>query len=609
VPAAAAHSQRLAGYSLDEQIGHGGMAVVYRATDERLGRRVALKLLAPALAEDASFRQRFIRESRAAAAVDHPNIIPIYEAGETDGALFIAMRYVQGGDVRGLLEREKPLATDRVWSIISQVASALDAAHEHDLVHRDVKPGNMLLDASGGRGWSPAGQFEHVYLADFGISKMQLAAAALTQTGQFVGTLDYIAPEQIENKRIDGRADQYSLACAAFELLAGSRPFKKDTQFGLITAHLTDPPPPVTMRRPGLPPEVNQVLARAMAKGPAQRYATCSDFAADLGRGLGLLTGPPRQPGWAPSPTPPPRPRTEVAQPVPAPALAAAGLSSARQRPVTAGRPATAARPPGAGSGIGSWPPPPPTSTSTGKRPGRPRWVAAAIAVAAAVVIGGGVTAAIVLTHHAGPAPSPSTSLPAVSSPPASTHSSSPSPSHSSPSPSAAGSPTGNAAPPPPTTTATPTPSAAEAETQARAVDSLLNTGQDSSERLSGAETDAQNCASPRLADDVDQIRQVRDQRQTELIQAQALSTGALPDGATLKGNLVSALGLSLEADSYYLSWAQGQADPTTCVPGSQPREEPAADQRAHIPKNAFLRQWNGIAPQFGLRTRLISQM
>ena len=153
-PGAGVASQRLAGYLLEEQIGLGGMAVVYRATDERLGRRVALKLLAPALAQDTGFRQRFIRESRAAAAVDHPNIIPIYEAGETDGALFIAMRYVQGGDVRSLLERESPLSPDRVWSIVSQVASALDAAHEHDLVHRDVKPGNMLLDASGGRGWT-----------------------------------------------------------------------------------------------------------------------------------------------------------------------------------------------------------------------------------------------------------------------------------------------------------------------------------------------------------------------------------------------------------------------------------------------------------------------
>ena len=585
------------------------MAVVYRATDERLGRRVALKLLAPALAEDAGFRQRFIRESRAAAAVDHPNIIPVYEAGETGGALFIAMRYVQGGDVRALLEREKPLATDRVWSIISQVASALDAAHEHDLVHRDVKPGNMLLDARGGRGWSPAGQFEHVYLADFGISKMQLASAALTQTGQFVGTLDYIAPEQIENKRIDGRADQYSLACAAFELLAGSRPYRKDTQFGLITAHLTDPPPLVTMRRPGLPLEVNQVLSMAMAKAPAQRYATCAEFAADLGRGLGLLTGAPRRAGQAPPLIPPPRPRTEVARPAPAPALAAAGLSPASQRPVTTGRPPSSPNPPTGGT---SWPPPPPTSTSTGRRPGRPRWVIAATAAAAAIVIGGGATAAIVLTqHHPGSAPSQNTNLPVVSPTPTATHSTAPSPTPSSPSSSQSVPPPSTVTTPPPTpsTTATPTASPAGAETQARAVDSLLTTGEHSSERLSSAETDAQNCASPRLADDVEQIRQVRDQRQTELVQAQALSTGALPDGATLKNNLVSALALSLEADGYYLSWAQGQADPATCAPHSQPPEEPAADQRAHIPKNAFLRQWNSIAPRFGLRTRVIGQI
>ncbi len=261
-------SQRLAGYLLEEQIGLGGMAVVYRATDERLGRRVALKLLAPALAQDTGFRQRFIRESRAAAAVDHPNIIPIYEAGETDGALFIAMRYVQGGDVRSLLERESPLSPDRVWSIVSQVASALDAAHEHDLVHRDVKPGNMLLDASGGRGWTPAGQFEHVYLSDFGISKQQLASAALTQTGQFVGTLDYIAPEQIESQRIDGRADQYSLACAAFELLAGTRPFRKDTQLGLITAHLTDPPPAGDLAAAGAAARGGPGAQRGHGQGP-----------------------------------------------------------------------------------------------------------------------------------------------------------------------------------------------------------------------------------------------------------------------------------------------------------------------------------------------------
>ena len=178
-------ASQIAGYRLEEQIGQGGMAVVYRARDERLDRRVALKLLVPALAMDAAFRQRFIRESRAAAAVDHPNIIPIYEAGEAGGSLFIAMRYVQGGDVKSLLERRGPLPAWRAWSIISQVAAALDAAHAYGLVHRDVKPANMLLDttaAAAGQGRVlPDDRPEHVYLSDFGISKQSLAASSLTQ--------------------------------------------------------------------------------------------------------------------------------------------------------------------------------------------------------------------------------------------------------------------------------------------------------------------------------------------------------------------------------------------------------------------------------------------
>ena len=566
---------------LDEQIGLGGMAVVYRATDERLGRRVALKLLAPALAEDAGFRQRFIRESRAAAAVDHPNIIPIYEAGEIDGALFIAMRYVHGGDVRSLLERENPLSPGRVWSIVSQVASALDAAHSFGLVHRDVKPGNMLLDASGGRGWGPAGQSEHVYLSDFGISKLQMASAALTQTGQFVGTLDYIAPEQIENQRIDGRADQYSLACAAFELLSGTRPFRKDTQLGLITAHLADPPPQVTARRPGLPPAVDQVLAVAMAKAPGQRYATCAEFTAELGRSLGLLAGAPGQAGRAVPPSPPVRPPTEIAQP--AGLAAAAGL-----------RPATVGSPPGADGG---WPPPPPAAAGRG----RSRWAVAATAAAAAVVLGGGVAAAVVLTHHPQSTPSAAVNPPVTASTPASSQSTS---SVSTPSPQAD----------PATTAATPPPSAQTANSalapgEATAVNNLLTTGQNSSEALSTAETDAKNCASSQLAADVDQIQGVRDQRQTELDQAQLLNTDDLPNGAELKSNLITALSLSLQSDGYYLSWAEGQAQPATCVDGSLPSQEPAADIRAHAPKEAFLRDWNPIASRYGLPTRSRSQM
>src|SRR6266704_3785702 len=184
---------KVADYRLDGQIGRGGMAVVYRATDERLDRRVALKVLVPELARDHAFRQRFIRESRAAAAVDHPNIIPIYDAGDAAGVLFIAMRYVQGGDVRSLLAGDQAVPPARVWNIIGQVAAALDAAHAPDLIHRDVKPANMLLDRGAGDTWPQAdatGQSkEHVYLSDFGISK-QTVASNLTSTGQFLGTLD-----------------------------------------------------------------------------------------------------------------------------------------------------------------------------------------------------------------------------------------------------------------------------------------------------------------------------------------------------------------------------------------------------------------------------------
>ncbi len=294
-PANVSPGEQIAGYRLEEQIGQGGMAVVYRAHDDRLDRRVALKLLAPGLASDTAFRTRFIRESRAAAAVDHPNIIPVYDAGDAGGFLFISMRYVQGGDVRSLIADGQPLPPARAWNIISQVAAALDAAHAHGLVHRDVKPANMLLDASGRTGSGNRGSsdepHDHVYLSDFGISKTTVASN-LTSTGQFVGTLDYIAPEQVEGQGIDGRTDEYSLACTAFELLSGGPPYRRSLGLALINAHLSEPPPSLVARRSELPPAVDLVLAKAMAKAPAQRYATCEQFATDLGRALGLAPGP-----------------------------------------------------------------------------------------------------------------------------------------------------------------------------------------------------------------------------------------------------------------------------------------------------------------------------
>ncbi len=265
---------RVAGYRLDEQIGRGGMAVVYRAYDLQLDRQVALKVLDPVLAEDGDFRQRFIRESRAAAAVDHPNIIPVFAAGEADGVLFIAMRYVSGPDVRTLIDAGGPLPARRAVDIVAQVAAALDTAHERGLVHRDVKPANMLLDPAPG-----GGRTDHAYLSDFGLSKQALTSLGLTATGQLVGTLDYVAPEQIENRPVDGRGDLYSLACTAFEMLCGTPPFRRDQHLALLWAQLSEPPPPLTSRRPDLPPAVDRVMAKALAKSPGDRYARCLDFA------------------------------------------------------------------------------------------------------------------------------------------------------------------------------------------------------------------------------------------------------------------------------------------------------------------------------------------
>ncbi len=268
---------RIAGYQIQELIGRGGMAVVYRAADVRLDRLVALKVLAPDLTRDSAFRQRFIRESRSGAAVDHPNVIPVFEAGESDGVLFIAMRYVAGRDVRALIDREGPLRPSRVVSIVTQIASALDTAHAHGLVHRDVKPANMLLGTLAS-GSAP----DHVYLSDFGLSKMSVAAVSLTGTGQFLGTLDYMSPEQVEGRPIDGRTDLYALGCAAFEMLTGRPPFQRDQDLAVMWAQVSAPPPSVRELRPELPAEVDRVIARALAKAPDSRHASCLQFAAEL---------------------------------------------------------------------------------------------------------------------------------------------------------------------------------------------------------------------------------------------------------------------------------------------------------------------------------------
>ena len=298
---------RVAGYVVLERVGRGGMAVVYRAQDDRLGRVVALKVLAPVLAEDEGFQRRFIRESRAAAMVDDPHIIPIHEAGEADGLLFMAMRFVAGGDVRSLLRRAGPLTGARVAALVSPVAAALDAAHGAGLVHRDVKPANMLLDARPGRP-------DHVYLSDFGLAKGALSSVGLTGTGLILGTPDYISPEQIAGARVDGRTDQYSLACAAYEMLTGEPLFVRDHPMAVIYAHASETPPCLTDRRPDLPADVDAALARALAKDPAGRYGDCREFAEALRAALGmpsydpgLVSGDHARPVGAQPPSAPPR--------------------------------------------------------------------------------------------------------------------------------------------------------------------------------------------------------------------------------------------------------------------------------------------------------------
>ena len=293
-PGDLAPGDQVAGYQIQERIGRGGMAVVYRALDLRLGRQVALKVLAPELGEDEGFRLRFIRESRAAAGVEHPHIVPVYEAGESAGVLFIAMRYISGGDVRSLIEEEGRLSPGRTAAIASQVASALDAAHARGLVHRDVKPGNILLGQdSNGR--------DHAYLSDFGLSKHSFTSSTLTSTGQFLGTHDYVSPEQIQGQPVDGRADQYALACAVVEMLTGAPPFRREDTRALMWAQLEAAPPRLTERRPELPPQADQVIARAMTKSASGRYATCRDFTAALTGACAALPGRAVPPGARPS--------------------------------------------------------------------------------------------------------------------------------------------------------------------------------------------------------------------------------------------------------------------------------------------------------------------
>ncbi|MEA2131057.1 MAG: hypothetical protein QOJ85_3948 [Solirubrobacteraceae bacterium] len=343
--------------------GRGGMGVVYRATDIELERVVALKVITPALAEEEDFRRRFVAESKAAASIEHPNVIPVYYAGQREGVLYIVMRYIDGPDLRALVRAQGKLEPERAAHIVAQVAAALDAAHAHGLVHRDVKPANVLLSGKEGA--------EHVYLTDFGLTKNVSSSSAMTRTGAFVGTLDYVAPEQLKGTAVDGRADVYALGCVLYELLTGTVPFERDSDVAKIYAHTAVPPPRPSAVVPTLPAAFDAVVGRAMDKDREERYPTAGELAAAARAVLAGEAAP--APTLVPAPTLPPAP---TLAPAAAAAEAAARAETALLRAAT---PPDAAPPgstptgstPAGSTPPGSWPPGsvPPGSTPPGSTP------------------------------------------------------------------------------------------------------------------------------------------------------------------------------------------------------------------------------------------------
>jgi DNA-binding NarL/FixJ family response regulator len=260
-----------AGHRIDGLAGRGGMAVVYRATDLALDRPVALKLITPGVARDRVFRARFERECRLAATVDHPHVVAVFRAGEERGWLYLSMRYVEGTDLRTLLLREQRLEPQRAVAIVEQVAGGLDEAHRHGLVHRDVKPANVLIGRRGAQ--------EHAFLTDFGVTIDATSAAHLTATGFAVGTADYMAPEQARGADVDRRADVYALACVLFRALTGNVVYERTSQIDTLWAHVHEPPPALSEVAPELPRQLGDVLARALAKDPDDRQQSAGAFA------------------------------------------------------------------------------------------------------------------------------------------------------------------------------------------------------------------------------------------------------------------------------------------------------------------------------------------
>ncbi|HLY47687.1 MAG TPA: protein kinase [Solirubrobacteraceae bacterium] len=270
-----------ADHRLDAVLGRGGMGVVFRATDLALDRPVALKLIAAEVAGDRVFRARFEREARLAASIDHPHVVAIHRAGEEDGVPYLTMRYVDGPDLRGVVSAIGPLAAPRATALLCQIAAALDAAHALGLVHRDVKPTNVLVEARGPR--------EQCFLADFGLTKPGVEDS-VTRTAMPLGTVDYVAPEQAQGREVDARADIYSLGCVFFYMLTARVPFDRESDLAKLWSHVNEPPPKLRTLRPDLPLELEEVLERALAKRPADRPASAGELARSVAAAIGGLT-------------------------------------------------------------------------------------------------------------------------------------------------------------------------------------------------------------------------------------------------------------------------------------------------------------------------------
>jgi serine/threonine-protein kinase len=302
-----------AGYRIEGLLGRGGMGVVYRAEHPRLGATIALKVMEPELALDEVFRERFVREARAAARIRHPNIIPVYDAGEWHGELYIAMRYIEGDDLRSVLRKDGALPAEQTYVIGLQIASALDAAHRSGLIHRDVKPGNILVEPGPDPDSAPI-----AYLADLGLTKHVESHGGATGSGELLGTIDYIAPEQISGERVDGRADVYSLACVLFECLTGTVPYVRENQAAVLWAHLNDEVPRATAVNPSLPRTLDATLARGMAKSPEDRFPTALELVAGLRSSLDAPSavgpGPETRPILSSPPPEPPEQAPPVAR-------------------------------------------------------------------------------------------------------------------------------------------------------------------------------------------------------------------------------------------------------------------------------------------------------